>query len=104
MRGYEIGRPQSGTNARVNLTPQAKASDIRRLTDISIDCITRFKPCVDLDDLLPGAWSEFRRENSETDGSAYATRCSVDPALFASRGRQCRFDPGSQAAPSGISE
>jgi hypothetical protein len=82
-RGYEISRPQPGTNARVHLTPQAKISDIKRLTDINLDCITRFRPCVNMDDLIPEAWSEYRRENSTTDGSAYATRCSVDPALFA---------------------
>lgn len=82
-RGYEIGRAQPGTNAWVHVTPQTNIADIKRLTDINLDCITRFRPCVDMDHLLPAAWSEFRRENKEADGSAYSTRCSVSPSLFA---------------------
>ena len=82
-RQYEIGRAQPGTNAWVHVTPQTSPADIKRLTDINPDCITRIRSCVDLDDLLPDAWSEFRREHNGFDRSAWETRCSVDPALFA---------------------
>jgi hypothetical protein len=82
-RGYEIGSAQPGTNARVHITPQTSVADIKRLTDINLGCITRIRPCVDMDDLLPEAWSEFRSEHNEFDPSAYETRCSVDSALFA---------------------
>lgn len=82
-RGYEISRPQPGTNARIHVTPQTNFADIKRLTDVNLDCITRIRPCLDMDDLLPAAWSEFRREQSMFNPSAYTTRCSVDSALFA---------------------
>jgi len=80
-RGYEIGRAQPGTSGWVHLTPQTSPADIKRLTDLNLDCITRFRSCVDMDDLLPAAWAEFRRENDDADGSAYSTRCSVSPSL-----------------------
>lgn len=82
-RQYEIGRAQPGMNAWVHVTPQTSVDDIKRLTNINLDCITRIRPCVEMDDLLPEAWAEFRREHNGFDPSAYATRCSVDPALFA---------------------
>jgi hypothetical protein len=82
-RQYEIVLAHPGTSALVHITPQTSVADIKRITDINLDCITRIKPCVDMDDLLPEAWLEFRREHNGFDPSAYATRCSVDPALFA---------------------
>jgi len=36
-----------------------------------------------MDELLPEAWSQFRREHNMFDPSEYATRCAADPALFA---------------------
>jgi hypothetical protein len=36
-----------------------------------------------LDDLLPAAWSEYRRERSQNSEWSYKTRCSLPPALFA---------------------
>ncbi len=85
-RGYGIGLPgacHGCVEGWVNMTAQTNTADIKRLTFINLDCITRFRPCVDMDDLLPAAWSEFRSENREAHESPYATKCSVPPALFA---------------------
>ena len=83
MRQYEIDRAQPGKTALVHVTAQTSMADIKRLTDINLECITRFRPCVEMDELLPEAWPQFRREHNMFDPSEYATRCAADPALFA---------------------
>jgi hypothetical protein len=82
-REYVIGRPQPGTNATVHLTPQTNIADIKRLTDMNLECITRIKACADMDDLLPAAWTEYRYEHREFALAEYALKCSASPALFA---------------------
>jgi hypothetical protein len=85
-RGYEIGRPgacEGCMEGWVHFTEQTNPADIKRLGNINLDCLTRFSPCVDLDDLLPATWSEYRREHSQNSEWSYKTRCSLPPALFA---------------------
>lgn len=85
-REYEIGQPgacEGCVVGWVDLTPQTNVADVKRLTDINLDCITRFKPCENMDDLLPAAWSELRGENRDAHESPFAKKCSVSPALLA---------------------
>jgi hypothetical protein len=85
-RGYKIGHSgacHGCVDGWVQMTPQTNSADIRHLGGVNLDCITRFRPCIDRDDLLPAAWADFRRLEAEPHERSYATKCSVPPALFA---------------------
>jgi hypothetical protein len=62
---YEVRRPGGcyGCIAGdVTFTPYADPADVRRLSNISLSCITRLHPCESQADILPSAWREHAPE------------------------------------------
>ena len=61
-RGYNIGRPGGCTgciSGWVDLTTNAAPSDIRRLNDIDLSCITTWHQCQTESEIMPTAWKEW---------------------------------------------
>jgi hypothetical protein len=47
---------------RVSFTPDASPSDIRRLMQFDLSCLTRWHPCLTRSDIMPSAWKEYLAE------------------------------------------
>lgn len=64
---YLVGRP-GGCKICVmvyaRFTPYAGTSDVRRLMQFDLSCLTRWHPCREQGDIMPVAWSEYLRESS----------------------------------------
>lgn len=62
---YRIGRP-GGCDicilGFVHFTPYADPGDIRRLMQLDLSCLTRVRPCLDQNDIMPGAWKQYLAE------------------------------------------
>ncbi len=59
---YEIGQPGGCSvcvEGWVKFTPFAAPDDVRRLMQVNLSCLTRWRPCRDQSDLIPVAWSEY---------------------------------------------
>jgi hypothetical protein len=69
---YEVSPPGgcSGCMAIfVRFTPYTDLSDVRRLTDFNLDCLTRWKPCREQGDLMPAAWAEYLGERDKVEAA-----------------------------------
>jgi hypothetical protein len=82
MRGYEIGRPggcEGCIHGWINFNTNADPQDIQRLSAIKFNCITRFRQCVDLPDLVPNAWREYQDWSKQSQESREAdwSDCAV---------------------------
>jgi hypothetical protein len=75
---YVIGRP-SGCEICVEgwakFTPYAEPSDVRRLMNLDLSCLTRWHPCVSQSDILPAAWAQYRAERALEDRARSETAC-----------------------------
>jgi hypothetical protein len=75
---YVIGRP-SGCEICVEgwtkFTPYAEPSDVRRLMNLDLSCLTRWHPCVSQSDILPTAWAQYLAERARVDRARSETRC-----------------------------
>ncbi len=63
---YVIDRP-SGCEicvlGYVRFTPYADAGDIQRLSELNLSCLTRLRPCLDQQDIMPSAWKQYLAEH-----------------------------------------
>jgi hypothetical protein len=75
---YVIGRP-SGCKICVEgwtkFTPYAEPSDVRRLMNMDLSCLTRWHPCVSQSDILPTAWAQYRAERALEDRARSEMAC-----------------------------
>jgi hypothetical protein len=64
-KDYLIGRPggcEGCLMAYTRFTPNAHPSDVQRLMNFDLSCITRWQPCLKLEQLMPQAWSQYLAE------------------------------------------
>jgi hypothetical protein len=64
---YEIGRPGGCTicvHGWVHFTPYADPADVRRLTQLDLSCLTRWRPCTSQAEVMPAAWGQYQSELS----------------------------------------
>lgn len=62
---YAIGRPggcEICVMGWVEFTPYADPADIRRLLQLDLSCLTRWRPCRTQSDIMPVAWGEYVAE------------------------------------------
>ena len=80
---YKVGRPSGcKINCEIGVvyystyTPPA---EIMRLTSYDFSCFTRFKPCTELEDLLPAAneWHLYQKESKVTQSSLPEAPCNI---------------------------
>jgi hypothetical protein len=76
---YSIGRP-SGCTICVEgwaiFTPYAAPSDVYRLMQMDLSCLTRWRPCLTQSDIMPVAWAQYLAERPHLYGSSGALPCS----------------------------
>ena len=48
--------------AYARFTPNAHPSDVQRLMNFDLSCITRWQPCLELEQLMPQAWPQYLAE------------------------------------------
>src|SRR5262245_45393855 len=85
---YEIGRPSGCTicvHGWVRFTPYANPADVRRLMQLDLSCLTRWRPCVSQSDVMPVAWDQHLAELSRPTGDQDHTACS--PSMLEALGR-----------------
>jgi len=61
-KDYLIGRPggcEGCLMAYARFTPNAHPSDVQRLMNFDLSCITRWQPCLELEQLMPQAWPQY---------------------------------------------
>jgi hypothetical protein len=64
-KDYLIGRPggcEGCLMAYTRFTPSAHPSDAQRLMNFDLSCITRWQPCLELEQLMPQAWRQYLAE------------------------------------------
>lgn len=62
---YQVGRPGGCEGCMAvwaKFTPYADPSDVSRLMQFNLDCITRWQPCRTQRDIMPAAWAQVERE------------------------------------------
>jgi hypothetical protein len=47
----------------VKFTPYADPSDLHRLMQLNLSCLTRLRPCLDQSDIMPAAWKQYLAEH-----------------------------------------
>jgi hypothetical protein len=65
---YAIGRPggcESCILGWAKFTPNAATEDVNRMLRIDFSCLTRWHPCLDPQDLMPAAWTQFTAEHRQ---------------------------------------
>ncbi len=75
---YVIGRPAFCTICVLGwtkFTPYAAPADIRRLMQFDLSCLTRWHPCLDQNDIMPAAWSQYLAERSRLEATSGAISC-----------------------------
>lgn len=85
---YAIGRPDGCevcVMGWVKFTPYAAPEDVRRLMQLDLSCLTRWRPCVTQSDIMPAAWTQYLAERSRTENYGGATGCS--PTMIEVLGR-----------------
>jgi len=78
-RDYTIRRPGGCTGCKavyVDFTPYASASDIQRLMNFNLSCMTRWKPCLEWEDIMPVAWQQHMAEQSQLDAAWDNVKCN----------------------------
>jgi hypothetical protein len=76
---YAIGRPggcEICVMGWVEFTPYADPADIRRLTQLDLSCLTRWRPCRTQSDIMPVAWAEYVAEGRIEEGQRIEAACS----------------------------
>jgi hypothetical protein len=64
-RDYLIGRPggcETCLMAYTRFTPDAQPSDVQRLMNFDLSCISRWRPCREREELMPEAWPQYLAE------------------------------------------
>lgn len=98
---YAIGGPGGCTGCiegRVVYTPFADSSDIQRLSDVNLACLTQFHPCATQGDILPSAWKE-RTSDQHRDGT---NGFPCTPSMIRTLSRESRRVVVGVADPGGI--
>jgi len=76
---YVIGRP-GGCEICVlgwaHFTPYADPSDVRRLMQLDLSCLTRFRPCLSEQDIMPAAWAQYLNEYPRVNAMQGEPTCS----------------------------
>ena len=74
---YVIGQPGGCTGCAegyVVFTPHTADEDVRRLMELDLSCLTRWRPCSTQADILPSAWAQYERTGAwEPDPSSVPT-------------------------------
>jgi hypothetical protein len=47
----------------VHFTPYADPTDVKRLMQFNLSCLTRLRPCLDQSDIMPAAWKQYLAEH-----------------------------------------
>lgn len=85
---YAIGRPggcEICVWGWVKFTPYAAPTDIRRLMQFDLSCLTRWHPCLDQNDIMPAAWAQYLAERPHLEGTSGAISCPVSAVEMAGR-------------------
>ena len=86
---YLIGRPggcEGCLMAYTRFTPNAYPSDVQRLMNFDLSCITRWQPCRELEQLMPQAWPQFLAEQDRVEAAWEHFNCDDYPLDL--RGRE----------------
>jgi len=65
---YAVTTPGGCTGClkvNVRFTPSADPSDVNRLMDFNIACLTSREPCRERDDIMPSAWKQYLAEDKD---------------------------------------
>lgn len=76
---YEIGRPGGCDTCELgwsHFTPYAASTDVRRLMQLDLSCLTRIRPCLDQSDIMPAAWGQYLAEVPHVDEMIEHPSCS----------------------------
>jgi hypothetical protein len=85
---YVIGRPGGCTICVfgwVRFSPYADPADLRRITQLDLSCLTRWRPCVSQIEVMPGAWDQYLADHSRLDNDQTVSDCS--PSMLMVMGR-----------------
>jgi hypothetical protein len=77
-KDYLIGRPggcEGCLMAYTRFTPNAQPSDVQRLMNFDLSCITRWRPCRELEQLMPQAWPQFLAEQERVQATWERFNC-----------------------------
>jgi hypothetical protein len=69
---YTVGTPAGCTGCLAvyaRFTPYADPSDASRLMDFNLECLTRWNPCRQKEDVMPSVWRQYLAERQVTDNS-----------------------------------
>jgi len=76
---YEIGRPGGCTICVlgwVRFTPYADPTEVRRIMQLDLSCLTRWHPCVSQAEIMPAAWNQYESELSKPESEKSVLVCS----------------------------
>jgi hypothetical protein len=75
---YLIGRPggcEICVAGWVKFTPYVAPTDVRRLMQFDLSCLTRWHPCLDQNDIMPSVWSQHLAEGERMDSTSGPNSC-----------------------------
>jgi hypothetical protein len=75
---YAIGRPGCSicVYGWVRFSPHADPADLRRITQLDVSCLTRWRPCVSQIEVMQGAWNQYLADHSRLDDDQTVSDCS----------------------------
>lgn len=83
---YIIGRPGGCDgpclDVYTNFTPYADPTDVKRLMQINLSCLTQWVPCQDEGDILPQPWEQYVREQALRNTLARRSCSAVAPEIL----------------------
>jgi hypothetical protein len=77
-KDYLIERPggcEGCLGAYAIFTPNANPSDVQRLMNFDLSCITRWQPCLELEQLMPQAWPQYLAEEDRVQAAWEHLNC-----------------------------
>lgn len=77
---YTIGRPGGCTicvAGWANFTPYAESSDVHRLMQFDLSCLTRWHPCVSQSEIMPAAWAQYLADRPRVEAAWSQPDCSL---------------------------
>ncbi len=85
---YAIGLPggcEICVMGWVKFTPYAASADVYRLTRFNLSCLTRWNPCLDQNDIMPIAWSQYLAEGERMNATSRLNSCPTSTVQMVGR-------------------
>lgn len=67
---YMVGKPggcKTCLMVYARFTPYAAPSDVQRLMQLDLSCLTRLRPCREQADIMPAAWGQYLKEQGRSE-------------------------------------